>query len=115
GWRCGDLSNRKSIGFPAGVMLGAEEVKGDIRLVADDPTVVAGTDGEEIAGFHFVITAVVHPAGGGAGNDEADVLHFARTCAGRRSDVLGPFPARLVTRPADSHRTDFDDLELPLR
>jgi hypothetical protein len=58
-------------------MLGPEKMEGDVGLVADDPTVVAGTDVKKITGLHFVITAVVHPAGGRAGNHEADVLDFA--------------------------------------
>src|SRR6266403_2017333 len=32
-----------------------------------------------------------------------------------RTDVLRPFPARLVTRPADCHRADLYDFELSLR
>ena len=48
----------------ASVMLRAEEMERDVRLIADDPTVVPGPDVEKIAGFHFVIAAVVHLAGG---------------------------------------------------
>jgi hypothetical protein len=46
------------------VMLGAKKMERDVRLVAYHPTVVAGPDVEKIAGFHFIITAIVHPAGG---------------------------------------------------
>jgi hypothetical protein len=45
-------------------MLCAEEMERDVRLVAYDPTVVARPDVEKIAGFHFVIAAIVHLAGG---------------------------------------------------
>ena len=47
-----------------GVMLGAEEMEGDVRVVAHHPAVVSGPDVEKVARLHFVIAAIVHPAGG---------------------------------------------------
>src|SRR4051812_14895702 len=96
---------------PARVMLRAEKMEREVRLVADDPTVVSRADIENVARLHFIIAAVIHPAGGRTGNDEADVLNFAQGRAGCWPDVLGPFPSWLVTRAADGHRTDLYDLE----
>jgi len=59
------------------VMFRAEKMQRHIRLIAHHPTVVAGADVKQISGPHFVVAAVLHPAGGATGHNQADMFHFA--------------------------------------
>src|SRR5438094_10230278 len=44
-------------------------------------------------------------------NDQAEVLNVAMSLAGRRSDVLRPFPPWLVGGTANTHAADADDFK----
>src|SRR5206468_12630922 len=44
-------------------------------------------------------------------NDQAEVLNVAMSLAGRRSDVLRPFPPWLVGGAANTHAADADDFK----
>src|SRR4051794_24548419 len=83
----------------------------DIGLIAHDPAVVPGRDVEDIARAHLDHLAVIHRRRGLAGDDHPDMLDLARRLAKRGADMLGPFPARLISCAADSHPADMDELE----
>src|SRR5882724_7209082 len=76
------------------VMFRAKKMQRHIRLIAHDPTVVAGADVKQISSPHLVIAPVLHLAGGATGYNQADMFHFAKTCAGRCAHVRRPFPSR---------------------
>src|SRR3954470_16664396 len=59
------------------VLLGTHEVKRDIRLIADDPAIVAGRDVKDIASFHFDLAAIAHRSNRSAGDNDSDVFHVA--------------------------------------
>ena len=65
------------------VMFRTEKMQRHIRLIAYDPTVVAGADVKQIAGVHFVGASVFHLAGGATGHNHADMFHFSESRAGR--------------------------------
>jgi hypothetical protein len=109
-----DVGHPPSLGRRRRVVLATEDVERDIRLVADDPAVVAWRNVEEVAGLHHPLGAVVHLGDGLAAEYEPDVLDLARRGADDRSDVLGPAPARLVRRPTDRRRPNPIELEAPL-
>src|ERR1700716_4180646 len=96
------------------IVLAAEDVQRDVRLVADDPAVVTRRYVEEIALAHHHLASVVHLGDRLSVQDEPDVLDLARTLAGRRADVLGPSPARLIRRAPERRRTDRIELEATL-
>src|SRR5215472_13378739 len=87
----------------------------DIRLVADNPTVVSGRNVEDIASFHLYYFSIRHCCSGAAGDDHTDVLYLAESLIGSRSNVDGPFPSWLVGCAADHHSVDLDRLEFSLR
>jgi hypothetical protein len=89
-------------------------VQRDVRLVADNPAVVPGSDVKEIAGFHFDDAAVVHGGGGAAGDNEADVFHRAAFQTLGSPDVDGPFPSGLVTGATNGHSPDVNQLKFAL-
>src|ERR1700730_1808789 len=95
-------------------MVGAKKMERDVGLVAHHPAVVAWPNVEKIACLHLIMASIVHLARGRAGNDEADVFHFAGGSACRWADVLRPFPTRLVTGAANRHRADLHDFEITL-
>ncbi len=103
------------LGFSLGVMLRPQEVQGDVGLVPQHPTVVSRWDVEHVAGLHFYFGAVVHRDHGTTRYHHADMLDLAALFADRRTDVLGPLPARRITGPSHGHTTRREELELPLR
>ena len=74
------------------VLLAAEDVERDVRLVADYPAVMPGWDVEKITRAHHDLASVVHLGDGLTAQHEADMLDLARGFALRASDVLGPLP-----------------------
>ena len=58
-------------------MFRAKKMERNIRLVADDPTIVARPDIKEISRAHLVIAAILHSTGGATGYDHADMFYFA--------------------------------------
>ena len=87
-------------------------MQGDVRLVADDPAIVAGRDVKERAGTEFVDGAVVHCSGGATGKNQPNMLDVAARRSYGWADMRGPFPSRLVSGAADGHIADVNDLEL---
>src|SRR5262249_53975109 len=83
----------------------------DIGLVADHPAIVSGHDVEEVACPHFEFGAIIHDHHDPSRHDQPDMFDFAGmgTCA--LTNVLGPFPAGLISGPADGHAADVDQLE----
>ncbi len=96
------------------VVLAAEDVQRDVRLVTDDPAVMTRRNVEEVAGAHHDFTSAVHLRNCLAAEHQADMLDLTGGLARRSPDVLGPPPARLVCRPTQRHRTNRIELELPL-
>src|SRR3712207_1513689 len=106
------MRQRFSLARSLRITVGPEEVERDVRLVADDPTVVRRRrDVEDTAGREVEHLAPGHRGDGVARDDEADVLDLAEGRAGERADVRGPLPARLVRRAPDGEPADADDLE----
>src|SRR6266496_240043 len=92
-------------------MIGAEERKRDVGLVADDPAVVPRRDVEDIAGTHLEHAAIVHRRGGAARDDHSHMLDLTRLLPEWRADMHRPFPSRLIGRAADGHAAYAHQLE----
>src|SRR5580693_7264500 len=90
-------------------------MNGDVRLITNDPAIVAGWNVEQVARFHFVDSAVGHGGGGFAANDEAHVFDLAFAAAGGGADVFRPAPAGFVAGTADGHASDVDDFKFAFR
>src|SRR6266576_792401 len=86
-------------------MFRAQKVEGNIGLVTDYPTIVAGPDVKQISRSHLVVAAVFHSASGAPGHNHPDVFHLAERRTGRSSNMFRPFPSRLVARATDHHRS----------
>jgi hypothetical protein len=86
----------------------------DVRIVTDDPAVVARRDVEEVAGLQYPFRAVVHPCDRLAAEYETDVLDLTGGAAHDRRDVLRPAPTRFVCRSTDDRRPDAVNVEPPL-
>ena len=100
-----------------GVVGGAEEMQGDVRLVAYDPAIVAGRSGryvKERAGTEFVDDTIVHRSGGATGKNQPNMLGVAARRSYSWAHVRGPLPSGLVSGAANGHAADVDDLELAL-
>ena len=74
-------------------MFRAKKMEGDIRLLADHPTVVDRSDIKEISSAHLVIAAILHSTGGTTGDNQTDMFHLAKRSAGRSAHMLRPFPS----------------------
>src|SRR6516164_10772040 len=94
-----------------GVVCGTHKVKRDVRLVADNPTIVAGGNVEEVPGFHLDDAPVGHCCDGFPRDDQTHMLDGALPEAGRCTDIERPFPAGVVGRASDGHAADVDQLE----
>src|SRR5690348_7099494 len=93
----------------------AEEMKRDVRRIADDPGIVTRGNGKDVSRRKNLLGAVSHPQAGFPRDHEADMLDLAEKRAGLGADVLGPSPARLVGGSTQQHSAHADDLELALR
>jgi hypothetical protein len=80
-------ARRQIAGVARGVALGALEMHGDVRLIADDPAVMSRQDVEQIAGANLDRLAIVHGYRGTAGHDHPDVLDLARRGSRGRADM----------------------------
>ena len=97
-----------------GVILRAEQVDGNIRFVADHPTIVPRRNIENVPCFHFDDFAVAHGRRGFAGNDNSDVLNFTHGLIEIATDVRRPLPAGLVRGSTQSHSGDIKEIESAL-
>src|SRR5579884_3388777 len=88
-----------------GVVRESLPVHDDARLVAGDPSVVAGRDVRVVAGAEVELLAVVHPHVHPARYAIAGVLCLAALRACDRLDVLRPAPAGL--EGGQAHRAGF--------
>ena len=93
------------------VLCGAHQVDGDVGFIANDPAVMSWRNVEDVSSFHLYDAAIIHCRNGTPGDHHADVLHHATLRADGLSDMLGPFPARLVGSAADGHAFDVNDFE----
>src|ERR1700726_4705656 len=93
-----------------GVMVRAEKMQGDVRLVADPPAVVSGCDVEDVSRAHLGDGGVVHCSCCAARDDDADMLDRAA----RRADMHRPSPAWFIGSAANRHAAYANNLELAL-
>src|SRR5919108_439183 len=93
------------------VLVRAEEMDADVRLVADDDRVVARTDLEEVAGSDLEYAPVVHLDPVAARQHEAQMRDVARGLALGGANVLRPAPAGRVLRSPDRHLADPDEIK----
>src|SRR6516165_4267100 len=104
----------KDLLFLARVIARAHEVQRNIRLVANNPTVVPRRNIEHISGMHFDDTSVIHGRSSHTRNNHADMFHLAALRARGIADVFRPLPARLIAGPANRHPAQFHQLKLAL-
>ncbi len=94
------------------VVVCSYKVERDIRLVADDPTVVRdGRYDKQISGFHFGEPAVCHRCHRLPGNNHSDMLDFAKRRVGKRADIFRPFPSPALSGVFNRHPANANDLE----
>jgi hypothetical protein len=73
----------------ASVVVGAEKMEGDVRLVSDDPAIVGiWWDVKELAGVQWDNAAVIERSGGGARENQTDVLDVTMGRAECGANVL---------------------------
>ena len=95
-----------------GVVVGAEEMNRDVRLVADYPTVVRhGWNVKQVACTQLDDVAVVEGRRRRTRHDQSDVSNNATRGTRIRADVVGPLPPRLVASSAESEPAQSYDLE----
>src|SRR5678816_2553028 len=93
------------------VFFRSEKVKRNIRLIAHDPTVVPGTDVENISGLHHVRSSILHGACSLSRDHHANVLHLTKGRPRNWRYMVRPFPAGFICRPADRHSADLDEFK----
>jgi len=89
----------------------SEKMKRNIRIIADDPTVMPGTDVKNVSRFHDVGSSVFHGTRRLSGDDHANVLDVTQSGSNNRCDMLRPSPAWFIGCPANRHSADLDQLE----
>src|SRR5437868_15120844 len=92
------------------VFFRSEKVKRNIRLIAHHPTIVPGTDVKDVSGLHDVRSSILHRARSLSRDHHTDVLHLTKGRPVNVRDMLRPFPAGFIRRPADRHSADLDEL-----
>jgi len=93
-------------------MVRAQEVQRNIRVIANNPTIVRGRwDVKQRAGQKIDYPAATHRGYCMARNDESHMFDLTQLRAGKRPHVLGPLPPRLIGGPPQSEPTDPDDLK----
>jgi hypothetical protein len=96
------------------VLFGTEKVERDVRLIADDPTIVRDwRNVEKIAGFEFNHATVIERNGCSSGKNQADMFDGATRRAYAWTNMLAPFPARLISRTPNRHPSDVHQFEFP--
>src|SRR5262245_15598992 len=97
------------------IVVCAQKVKGDIRLLPHHPAIVRYLRNvEELAGPKREHPPILQRCGGCARHHKPDMCHGAALSADSRANVLRPPPPRLVGGSADGEAADTDDLELSL-
>src|SRR6516165_8196134 len=86
----------------------------NVRLVANDPTIVPWRDIEDVSWFHFEHLAIVHGCSGPAGYHHPDMLHATARGPPGPAHMHRPFPARFVGGAADGHAAQPDHFEFAL-
>src|SRR5205823_8349972 len=61
--------------------------------------------------FHDVRSSILHRARSLSRDHHANVLHLTAGRPGNGCDMLRPFPAGLICRPADRHSADLDEFK----
>src|SRR3954471_13593762 len=109
------MSTVVCIGSALRVVGGAPPVDDDDGFVTDDPGVVPGGEGGDLAGDGVELPAVAAADPQGPGDVVLEVRGLAPPGAGDRSDVLGPAPPRLQGQPADLGAADVDQVHPAVR
>src|SRR5579863_2305971 len=90
-------------------------MQGHVRLITHHPAIVGHRrDIEEITLLEFDDPSVSEGCSGSTGDDESHVLHRAALLTEIPTDVLGPFPAGLVSRAPEGHAAEAYYLEAAL-
>ena len=98
-----------------GVLVGAKEMNRDVRLIADNPTVVRhGWNVKQVACTQLDDVVVVERRRRRTRHDQSDVFDSATRRAPIWADVVGPLPPRLVASSAEGELTQSHDSSLPL-
>src|SRR3954464_733881 len=82
--------------------------QGDHRLVAHDPVVVPGWEGEDVPGLDGEVGAVVHPAVHDPGERETHVVELTARRPDDGPHVRGPAPTGLQLEPPHHQLADSD-------
>src|SRR5687768_5535417 len=94
------------------IVLGSQEMQGDVGFVPHHPAVVRYRwDVENVARAELDHSAIAERGRGGPGEHQSDMLDLASLGADGRTNVNRPLPPWLVGRPADGESGDLDDLE----
>src|SRR6266480_2972687 len=88
------------------VFFRSEKVERNIRLIAHDPTVMPGADVKDVSRLHDATPSIFHGTRSLPGYHHANVLNLTKGSPGNWRDVLRPFPAGFICRPADRHSAD---------
>src|SRR5262245_1636115 len=81
-----------------GILLSARKMKRDIRLVADNPTVMRNRGNvENIASAQWNDASIVKCSRRLARQDKADMFDRATRQPNTRPDMRRPFPSRLIS------------------
>src|ERR687892_342394 len=98
-----------------GVMIRAEKVQRNIRLITNHPAVMRHRRNvKKLACSQLDHTAIIERSRCSAGEYQSNMLNIAAGCAHARSDVFAPFPARLVRGATDCHPAEMHNLEATL-
>jgi hypothetical protein len=93
----------------------AEKMKGNARLIADDPAIVQSRrDVEKFAGSEFYYSAILERGCRGAEEDQSNVFDPTVGSAHDWPNMLAPSPAWLVRGPADGYAAEMHKLETAL-
>src|SRR6266480_6186108 len=95
------------------IFLSSEKVERHIRLIAHDPAVMPGTDVKDVSRLHHVGPSILHGTCSLPGDHDTNVFHLTKRNSRTWCNVLRPFPARFICRPANRHSADLDEFKLP--
>jgi len=95
-------------------MLRAKKVKRYVRLVADDPTVVRNRRNmKNVARVQFENATIIERGGCGSRKNESDVFNMTARRPDGWTDMLAPFPTRLVSRAPNRHSAYVHQFKFP--
>ncbi len=97
----GGRAHRRHQASLLGVLFAAHQVQRHVGFVAPDPTVVARTNLEDVAGAEFDLSSIIHPDHAPPSEHDPNVRDLAGWSPGKRLHVLRPLPPGLIGRAAN--------------